>query len=539
MSEKFVDSTRIVGLTEPRIELIARQLQALLQVVELEHEGKAVQVDGFRLRNAQDWRADGPDLALLNLGSISGICNCACEFCYEFGQPPDDVIMSQARRHPLSLEEARTRLKYYDPHTESGLFRTLARYTETFTNPDLLAILELVREQVPDEYFVLTTNGSFLDEATIRRLAALKPVTIKLSLNSADPAIRQRAMRDRRPNVAIEAVPLMQQYGVQFIGSVVAWPTIPLDDIANTIRYLDAHDVLRIGVNLPGYTRHHPAVEEYSAATWRQWWDSVLALVRTVRPTVETPLFVSPYSYEDVELTPRVGGVLKNSPAARAGVQTGDVLLEIDGTPVVSRSHARDLLYKTTLEQPRPCVLRLARNGQEMQLDVAAVPFDRQDYYPYLPSGYPPPNQVHAMEVNIGLFIADGFRLMYIDQLYRAIHRKQAQKVLLLSSFFLQPLVSQILDERGLPPGVEIRVRVPENLLFGGNIVVGDLLTVDEFIACIERVMQEEGFEPDLVVIPSSPFSQWQRDFTGAVWLEVERRTGIPVLLLPVRRISP
>jgi len=76
---------------------------------------------------------------------------------------------------------------------------------------------------------------------------------------------------------------------------------------------------------------------------------------------------------------------------------------------------------------------------------------------------------------------------------------------------------------------------VPENRFFGGNIFMGDLLVVGDFIRCIEKHGAKEGGNPDLVVIPSSPFnlSQWGRDLTGRCYLDIERETGIPVALLP------
>ena len=45
---------------------------------------------------------------------------------------------------------------------------------------------------------------------------------------------------------------------------------------------------------------------------------------------------------------------------------------------------------------------------------------------------------------------------------------------------------------------------------------------------------EKEEVEPDLVVIPSSPFhlSGWGRDLTGRVYLDIERSTGIPVALV-------
>ena len=62
---------------------------------------------------------------------------------------------------------------------------------------------------------------------------------------------------------------------------------------------------------------------------------------------------------------------------------------------------------------------------------------------------------------------------------------------------------------------------------------MGDLLVVSDFVDAVEEFLTEEKFRPDLVVIPSSPFSLsgWGRDLTGHVYREIERRTGIPTTL--------
>ena len=72
---------------EPRIELIDTMLKSLLDLVELEYRGEPVRVDGFRLRNLEDWRTADETSLQQNLGSLSTVCNCRCTFCYEDGNP--------------------------------------------------------------------------------------------------------------------------------------------------------------------------------------------------------------------------------------------------------------------------------------------------------------------------------------------------------------------------------------------------------------------------------------------------------------------
>ena len=53
---------------EPRIQLVESLLRSLLDVVDLEFEGQPVRVDGFRLRNLDDWRTVHETSLQQNLG---------------------------------------------------------------------------------------------------------------------------------------------------------------------------------------------------------------------------------------------------------------------------------------------------------------------------------------------------------------------------------------------------------------------------------------------------------------------------------------
>jgi hypothetical protein len=68
-------------LTEPRIEAIRRELQALLRLVELRSGGRPVRVDGFRLRDIGHW-ADYPTSLSDIFWHLSSVCNFRCDFCY-------------------------------------------------------------------------------------------------------------------------------------------------------------------------------------------------------------------------------------------------------------------------------------------------------------------------------------------------------------------------------------------------------------------------------------------------------------------------
>ena len=126
-----------------------------------------------------------------------------------------------------------------------------------------------------------------------------------------------------------------------------------------------------------------------------------------------------------------------------------------------------------------------------------------------------------------------GFRLSVLEDLQALITARGARRVLFLSSALVQPVFEQTLQESSLFGGIQIQVRIPSNRFFGGNIFMGDLLVVQDFIEAIREYLQQEP-PPDLVVIPSSPFALggWGRDLTGRVYTDIARAVHLPVALL-------
>lgn len=100
----------------------------------------------------------------------------------------------------------------------------------------------------------------------------------------------------------------------------------------------------------------------------------------------------------------------------------------------------------------------------------------------------------------------------------------------------MRPILEQCLSQLHLllPADVVVDIEVPANRYFGGNIFMGDLLIVQDFIDHVINSLKKVRHKPDLIVIPSSAFSlgAWQRDLTGRPYLDIERDVGIPVELI-------
>ncbi len=121
-----------------------------------------------------------------------------------------------------------------------------------------------------------------------------------------------------------------------------------------------------------------------------------------------------------------------------------------------------------------------------------------------------------------------------MERLKSVIASRRAEEVLLLTSRLVRPTLERLISRNGLFSGVRLHLHVPESDFFGGNIFMGDLMVVEDFIRAARQFMDQQKIRPDLIVVPSSPFhlSGWSRDLTGRVYLDIERHLRIPVALV-------
>lgn len=522
-SYQMVDSYK---LTEPRIEMIYRRLAALLQVVEMESSGEPVEIDGFRLREPMMWISPvGP--AYSELWHISNACNLRCPFCYEEGDPKEGSTLNDPPAM-ATMEELETRLKYRNPIEGTGLFQPLTYTNEIFCNPLAMEMMERLREVSPGEVFTFVTNGTYLTEAVVARIAKLKPVFFNFSVNSLNPAIRKRRFLDRHPERVIHALQLLRKYRLPYLGSLVCWPTIPWEDIKNTVRELDRAGCAVIRFSFSSYSKFLKT----RPFNRQEFWTKGLSVALKLMEEVETPIKIEPYHYMDPTFLANVAGVIKDSPAARAGVRARDQIVKIENHYILTSNHALSALSQTA-ERSRTVKITYRRfiDGQEIEsvLDNAASPF-----------GYPYDELLDFPGFEWGLIIVDNLKLSYLKEMRTIIDKHNAKRVLLCSSEIMKPIVLQMIEQSQAFQDIEVLLEVPENRFFGGNIRLGDLLVVEDFVHFINEYKIRSNQPIDLVIIPSSPFStgSWRRDLTGTPINEIERRVGIKVEFVPCKPLN-
>jgi membrane-associated protease RseP (regulator of RpoE activity) len=512
-------------LYEPRISHIKTALESLLSVAVLESHGKPVKIDGFRLKDLNRWLIPSSGDPAEVFDHLATDCDCHCRFCYLQGNPPSLALERPDRDREEEWKEVKTRLKYFSPPAKRALFPALGNAYEILSHPHALNLLRELRRKT-NRPFRLSTNGNALTSESIQELSLLKPVYLYLSLNSSSPERRRQLMGVKHPETAIRSLPLLKEKGIPFAAVIVPWPfpslAEMLADLRETAAYANLHDAHLVEISLPGYSRYFSSGERFDR---EEVWSSVVAEIQALRGKIQCPLLVKPSLYEENLRQepfnrPSVIGVVKESPAAQAGIQSGDRILAIGGLRVFSRPQARDLLGLHHQNRTPLVPLLLQRGPETLEIPISTNRFA----YPY----------TLATDHHFGMiFRGAGFRPSLLEDLKSLLLAHAAKRVLLLSSRLVEPVIQQLIRESTLFGGVQIQIEVPANRFFGGNIFMGDLLVVQDFIVSIQEFLRGNP-PPDLVVIPSSPFSlgQWKRDLEGRVYTDIERAVGLPVALL-------
>jgi len=513
-------------LYEPRIPHIKELLESLLAVVELESGGKAIKVDAFRLRDLGHWLVPSSGDPAEVFDHLATCCDCHCSFCYLQGNPLNLALKQPHREAREEYEEVRTRVRYFSPGAKQALFPTLGSPYEILAHPHAFDLLAELRQKT-DRTFRFSTNGRKLTEELVQKLNSLKPLYLYLSLNSSSPDRRRLIMGDPHPETAIRSLALLKENQIPYAVIIVPWPMpssqAMLEDLQETIAHANRNEAHLVEVSLLGITRCFPGSSSVKA---EDCWSEVAASVRELRESSPTPLLIKPSMYEENRREPQknlpdIVGLVRNSPAAFSGLKINDRVLSINGLQIFSRPQARDILRLHHQNQsPRIC-LTVQRHKRTLEVEISP----EKGNYPYSPE------TDHHLGI---IFMGSGFRASTLEDLKFLIESRGARRVLFFSSRLVRPVFEQLLGESPFFANVQVRVEVPENRFFGGNICLGDLLVVQDYIEAIEDFLKKNNSPPDLVIIPSTPFalSGWGRDLTGRVYCDIERATGIPVALL-------
>lgn len=516
---------KLVRVTEPSIIMIKECLEEILKRISfLDNEKKEKNIKGFRLK-LHAWLRPCPSL-FENLKFLTTKCNCNCVFCYNKNSPfKVDYIMS--------LKEVFTRIKYYDPVQKKGLFPILNEYGEYFTYPYFLDILEKVREKDLYSVIYITTNGTFLTKEVVKRLAKIKPIYIHLSLNSISIYFRKKFMKGNGHENVLKAITLLREYEIQFKGSIITWPSLPLENIEESIKFLQEMDAYYVALYLPGCTKFNTPKSFDIKEIWVTW-NKVKNFFMRVRNEFEIPICLIPSAYWIDSIKAKVDGVIRNSPAHRAGIKIGDQVIKINEQDIFSRDCFWRYMTKLKEKGIKTLTITVVRNGKIMSFTLKE--FEEEEFlYPYRPKGYP----IEPISF-YGIMMARSISIPSLRKIKEFIISYNLSKIVV----FVSPLMMRQLREidryinlKDFFGKCEVKFFLTKNYFWGGNIILGDLMMVEDFYLLLENPSIKK-FNPEAVVIPKTFLGQYGRDFGGTPYTEIERKTGIKVFLLPCPRIS-
>lgn len=486
------------NLKEPRLLFIDHFLHRYLPYITFRYKGQIQLVNGYRLKNLQQWAGEKVDNLYENISSLSTYCNCYCEICYEDQNP---IPYTRINRM-LSLDEVETRIKYYDKKDQTGLPSALFVFGEPLLNPDSLEIFAALKD-ADETLDGLTTNGSFLTEEVIKKLARLGNVKLVVSINSLNPDYRQKVMRDAKKDgtvTAIKSLTLLQKYSIPYSVSITGWPGLDLNDIEDTLWKLEDLEPHLVRICLPGFNRYN---QSQTDDLLYNRWDDLVALVNRVKPQVSYPLSCVPHLYgEEEPLIPQIDGVYKGYAAEKAGLRVGDLVTEMNQKNIITKTQLASLLRTAYRDQLEQINLTVLRGEQKLEMILRQGADDKK---------------CEAKPV-WGIFLNQTFKIGYLEQMKKIIEKYQAQDVMVFTSKIASSLIKQIINQieyyKRFFMGINLNLEVVPHYYWGGNIMVNNLHLISDFQLHLEKVTSQQNI--DLILIPSTILDEWNMDFCGS-----------------------
>jgi NifB/MoaA-like Fe-S oxidoreductase len=409
-----------------------------------------------------------------NVLPLTGICNLSCIFCSHRNNPPGTNAFSFA---PLPEEIWSDLAHYLDPARKIiiGESATRLREGEPFTHPQFKQIMLRLRLLYPKTLIQLTTNGSLFREDTAVFLAALKPLELVISLNSARANWRRFIMNDNNPENALAVPQLLARHNIPYHGSLVALPHLTgFNDLDATLAELDRYGAETIRILLPGYTNMSDPSIIPPPGTKRK----IYTYAAKAKDSFQSIVLVEPPQIEDLE--PIVEGVTKESPASKAGIHAGDRINLIDGVKPLTRVEAFNMVDSKALTQliisRRNRSMEAAINKQYLKASGLVMNYDLD------------PHQVLRVKSRL----SESFKtLMLLSE--PALSRWQAAAV----KYCLE----------------NITFKTVRSNFFGGSINCAGLLTVGDFQATLNATDTSGQFKQ--ILVPSIAFDDSGRDMCG------------------------
>jgi len=255
----------------------------------------------------------------------------------------------------------------------------------------------------------------------------------------------------------------------------------------------------------------------------------IIAFIKQIRKEVETPIIITVALEGENDLSARIEGIIKNSPAQKAGLQSEDVILEINNRKIKSRTDCNILLeeiYQRIKKQETiPVNLIIQRDKRIFEIDLAKYFSDTQ------------PNLKVGMGQKpvgwFGLLIPDDVDFNVLEQIRNIVENKKLTNPIMLTSKIMFPFWKKAIRENpDLNFPTQIEILPVKNWYFGGNVNVAGLQTVDDQIYSVLKWQKKTNKKPGALFISATIFSSFGIDIKGDSVKKLEYTIGCPVYIL-------
>ncbi|UMZ74849.1 radical SAM protein [Natranaerofaba carboxydovora] len=426
---------------------------------------------------------------------ISG-CNLNCIFCSNNQNPPD---LKEIRLPPLTLNEVKEASIFLDEKKKIIIGESATKISEgePFLHPNIIEILEFLRDKYPLVPIQITTNGTLIDDNILKVLKNLEPIEINLSINVLDEDLRCEIMKDTSPYIARELPQKFNRLGIDYNGSIVSLSFLyGWERLLETIKHLEDNGAKTVRLFVPGFTKFNDKLKvppDYYQELYK------------IKDQFDVPILIEPSI--KTEAAPIVSGVIKDSPAHKKGIKRNDLILKIDEEDVPSSVHA----YRLVTYKKNP-VISLENKTVKIEKskgESSGLCFD----YDISPE---------EIKFLAGLSVSDP-------------KTDQKKNILLLASEggynILKRETNKAKDKDKLQNKVDIK-KVKSKYL-GGNIISAGLLVVDDFRDCLKKQFFAEYLKEnyDCVILPGKAFDNKGFDLRGEHYSSLEDEFDIEVEL--------
>lgn len=418
-----------------------------------------------------------------NILALTTSCATSCVFCSHH-QNPEEVEAFYINK--LTKEQAENLIEFLDGGSKITIGESATRICEgePFAFEYIMDLLEQIRLKYPMAPIQVTTSGIYLNEEILCKLEAIGNIELNISLNSSSIEGRRKLYGGREHMQAVKAVEMLGNFRIKFNGSIVAMPHIVgWEDLKQTALYLADKGASTIRVFMPGYTKYTKIDLPESDVMQR-----LLQMAEDIKKQTDVPIIVEPSLIDNFFAV--IEGVVKKSPAATAGMKSGDAVLKVDGKTAFSRVDAYNRLFAA--EDP---TVELDRQGKIITLRLQK-----------------------RKNTTAGLVFNYDIAPETASRIKRTVEKYEGKSCMVLTSLLGFEIIKLVLSNHN-----ELNIKAVKNSYFGGNIMCAGLLVLKDIEA--ELKMQEKL--PEVLFLPQIMFDEKGRDLTGRHYLELEQDYNI------------